>query len=79
MEEVESVVLSALAAKTGRRPTLSDDLARISIDSLSMAEVALEIEQQLHVKLNEGILDQPTVGDLINHVAALRRQQSSAI
>ena len=78
MEEVESVVLSALAAKIGRRPKLSEDLARISIDSLAMAEIALEIEQQLQVKLNEGILDQQTVGDLVYHVAALRRRQAPA-
>jgi acyl carrier protein len=78
MEEVESVVLCALAAKTGRRPKLSDDLARMSIDSLAMAEIALEIEEKLQVKLTEGILDQPTVGDLVRHIAVLRRQQSPA-
>jgi len=78
MEEVESVVLSALAGKIGRRPKLSDDLARVSIDSLAMAEVALEIEEKLQVRLSEGILDQETVGDLVHHVAALRRKQTAA-
>ena len=79
MDEVESVILSALAAKTGRQPKLTDDLARLAVDSLAMAEIALEIEQKLQVKLDEGILDQPTIGDLVTHVAALRRKQMPAV
>src|SRR5947208_1827826 len=44
MDEVEATVLDALKAKAGPRAplTLTDDLARLSIDSLAMAELALE-------------------------------------
>jgi acyl carrier protein len=76
MDEVESVILSAMEAKIARRPKLSDDLLRVGIDSLAMAEIALEIEQRLGVRLNEGILDQETVGDLIKHVSQLRQKQT---
>ncbi len=76
MDEVESVVVAAIAAKIDRQPRLSDDLARVGIDSLSMAEIALEIEQRLGVRLDEGILDQQTVGDLVHHICQLRQQPS---
>lgn len=76
MDEVESVVVSAIAAKAEHQPKLTDELSRLSIDSLSMAEAAFEIEQKLHVKLGEGILDQRTVGDLVKHVQSLHQQQS---
>jgi acyl carrier protein len=76
MDEVESLILAAIEAKVARRPQLSDDLLRVGIDSLAMAEIALEIEERLGVRLNEGVLDQETIGDLIRHVAQLRQQQS---
>lgn len=76
MDEVESVILSAIEAKVARRPKLSDDLARVGIDSLAMAEIALEVEEQLGVRLDEGVLDQETIGELIQHVARLRQNQS---
>jgi acyl carrier protein len=76
MDEVESVILSAIEAKISRRPMLSDDLLRIGIDSLAMAEIALEIEERLGLRLSEGVLDHETVGQLIEHVATLRQKQS---
>ena len=76
MDEVESLILAAIEAKVARRPQLSDDLLRVGIDSLAMAEIALEIEQRLGVRLDEGVLDQETIGDLVRHVAQLRQQQS---
>lgn len=75
MDEVESVILAAIEAKVARRPSLSDDLAHVGIDSLAMAEIALEVEERLGVRLDEGILDQETIGDLIQHVAILRQKQ----
>jgi acyl carrier protein len=76
MDEVESAIVSAIASKTQKRPALSDDLARIGLDSLAMAEAAFEIEQKLKVKLDDGILDQQTVGDLVRHVRTLVARQS---
>lgn len=79
MEEVESVILAAIEAKVGRRPKTGDDLLRIGLDSLAMAEIALEIEQRLGVRLNEGVLDQETIGELIHHVRELRQKQSPSV
>ncbi len=78
MDEVETVILAAIEAKIARRPKLSDDLIRIGLDSLAIAEIALEIEQHLGVRLSEGVLDQETVGDLVHHVRILRQKQSPA-
>jgi acyl carrier protein len=75
MDEVESVVLSTIAARSKRPAEPADDLSRLGLDSLAMAEVAVEIEQRLGVRLDEGILDQRTLGDLIEHVRMLRSGQ----
>lgn len=74
MDEVESVILTAIEAKVDRRPKLSDDLIRVGIDSLAMAEIALEIEERLGVRLTEGVLDQETIGELVEHVRKLRQE-----
>lgn len=72
MDEVESVVRSTIASKTRRPAELADELSRLGLDSLAMAEVALEIEQRLAIRIDEGILDQRTLGDLVEHVRMLR-------
>ncbi len=78
MDEVETVILTALAAKVESRPALTDELLSLSIDSLAMAELALEIEQKLKVRLNDGILEQKTVGDLVKYVKALVARRGQA-
>ncbi|MGI8982703.1 MAG: acyl carrier protein [Pirellulaceae bacterium] len=77
MDEVEATVLEALKAKAGSRAplTLADDLARLSIDSLAMAELALEIEQRLKIRLDEGVLEQRTVKDLVHYAQKLVEKQ----
>ncbi|MBC7854695.1 MAG: acyl carrier protein [Pirellulaceae bacterium] len=80
MDEVEATVLEALKAKAGPRAplTLADDLARLSIDSLAMAELALEIEQRLKIRLDEGVLEQRTVKDLVLYAQKLVEKQKPA-
>lgn len=81
MDDVEATVLDSLHAKVGTRAQLSDDLATLSIDSLAMAELALEIEQKLKIRLDEGVLEQRTVRDLVIYTQKLverRRQSASA-
>ncbi len=80
MDEVEATVLEALKAKAGFRAplTLTDDLARLSIDSLAMAELALEIEQRLKIRLDEGVLEQRTVKDLVRYAQKLVEKQKQA-
>jgi acyl carrier protein len=78
MDDVEATVLEALKAKVGPRAQLTDDLARLSVDSLAMAELALEIEQRLKIRLDEGVLEQRTVKDLVHYAQKLVEKQKPA-
>lgn len=75
MDDVEATVLEALHAKVGSRAQLTDELARLSVDSLAMAELALEMEQRLKIRLDEGVLEQRTVKDLVRYAQKLVDQQ----
>ena len=78
MDDVEATVLEALKRKVGPRAQLTDDLARLSVDSLAMAELALEIEQRLKIRLDEGVLEQKTVKDLVHYAQKLVEKQKTA-
>lgn len=75
MEDVQATVLEALASKVECRAEITDDLAQLSVDSLAMAELALELEQRLKIRLDDGVLDQKTVKDLIAYVQSLVDKQ----
>jgi acyl carrier protein len=77
MDDVEATILEALKAKVGRAE-LTDELARLSVDSLAMAELALEIEQRLKIRLDEGVLEQRTVNDLVHYAQKLVDKQKQA-
>jgi acyl carrier protein len=78
MDDVEATVLAALHAKVGSPAQLTDDLTRLSIDSLAMAELALEIEQRLKIRLDDGVLDQRTVKDLVCYAQSMVEKQKQA-
>ena len=78
MEDVQATVLEALATKAECRALITDDIAKLSIDSLAMAELALEIEQRLKIRLNDEVLDQRTVKDLVDYVQALVDKQKAS-
>lgn len=78
MDDVETTVLEALKTKVGARVQISDDLTRLSIDSLAMAELALEIEQRLKIRFDEGVLEQKTVKDLVRYAQNLVEKQKQA-
>jgi acyl carrier protein len=75
MDEVEATVLEALKTKVGPRAQLTDELSKLSVDSLAMAELALEIEQRLKIRLDEGVLEQRTVKDLVRYSQKLVEEQ----
>jgi acyl carrier protein len=75
MDEVELVILNSIEAKVARRPQPSDDLLRVGIDSLAMAEIALEIDELTYGAEHPKVA---TIGDLIAHVSQLRRNQARA-
>lgn len=77
MEDVQATVLEVLATKLECRPLITDDLAKLSVDSLAMAELAVEIEQRLKIRLNDDVVDQRTVKELVAYVQALVDKQKA--
>lgn len=75
MQDVQAAVLEALASELDCPVNLSDDLAALSIDSLAMAELALNIEKRLKIRLDEEVLEQRTVQDLVDYTQSLVDKQ----
>ena len=76
VDEVQGVIVDAIRAKVGGQPTLDDSLALLDIDSLAMAEITLEIEQKLQLRLDESVVEAQTVGELTELVRRRKQQQS---
>jgi acyl carrier protein len=75
---VEQVILDLLRAKLGGQPRREDALGLLNVDSVALAELSLEIEQALHVRMDEGVLEAVTVGEMIDYVAELRGRQHNS-
>ncbi|MFO0902584.1 MAG: acyl carrier protein [Pirellulales bacterium] len=69
--DVECKVIDLLSAKLGTRPTREDDLAILNLDSLALAEFSVELEKLFAIKIDEGILEVQTVGDVIDYTSQL--------
>lgn len=76
MDDIEAIILKAIETHTEVRPKLSDELSLLNFDSLAMAETAHDIEQTLQVRLDDRLLDQRTVGELINYVREIHQAQA---
>ncbi len=76
MDDIEAIILSSIETHTEMRPKLTDELALLNFDSLAMAETAHDIEQKLHIRLDDRLLDQRTVAELIDYVRQLRADQT---
>jgi acyl carrier protein len=71
VESIEVKLINLLGEKYGTRPTLDDSLALLCLDSVGMAELSFDIEQQFHVKVDHHFQDQETVQDLANYIRKL--------
>lgn len=76
-DDVAERVLALLRAKTSHEVRPEDSLALLEIDSVGTAELSLEIEKSLHVRVDEEIMDVETVAELIDYVR--RRQAASRL
>ena len=76
VDEVQNVIVNAIRAMVGGQPQLDDSLALLDLDSLAMAEVTLEIEQRLQLRLDESVLEARTVGELCDLVRGCRQKQN---
>lgn len=68
MKSIEETLLDRLEAKFGSRPQLSDGLAFLGIDSVGMAELTFELEDQFNVRVGDDIIHVDTVQDLANYI-----------
>ena len=68
MESIEDKLLISFTKKFGRRPKLSDGLAYIGVDSMGMAELTCELEEEFAIQVGDDILNADTVQDLANYI-----------
>ncbi len=66
--DLEEKILARLASKFGGSPKLTDDLVLIGVDSIGMAELALELEKEFAISVDEAVVDNETVQDLVDYV-----------
>jgi acyl carrier protein len=74
-QDLEAKILKRLAEKFGGSPQLSDDLVLIGVDSIGMAELALELEKEFQISVDEAIVDNETVQDLADYVRERMQQK----
>lgn len=74
MDSIEEQLLTNFANKFGSRPKLSDGLAYIGVDSVGMAELTFELEEQFGIRVGDDIVNVDTVQDLADYIR--ERQQA---
>ena len=74
MESIEEKLLSKLASKFGSQPELDDELAFIGVDSVGMAELTIELENDFGIQIADDIVYVSTVRELVDYV---RQQQAN--
>jgi acyl carrier protein len=68
VDSIEERLLTSFAEKFGSRPELSDGLAFIGVDSVGMAELTFEIEEEFGIRVGDDILNTDTVQDLADYI-----------
>ncbi len=68
MDVLTDKVLGLLESKFGQRPSLDDPLAFIGVDSISMAELTVEIEKIFGIRVEDDVVQIETVGELVAYI-----------
>jgi acyl carrier protein len=68
MDRIEEKLLARLAAKFGTDPVLSDGLAYIGVDSVGLAELTVDIEQEFGIRVEDDIVNVETVKELADYI-----------
>jgi acyl carrier protein len=71
----EALVCELLRGKFGGNPKPGDALVDLEIDSLGMAELALELERTFQVRIDDSILDARTIAELARGIDRLRSKR----
>ncbi|MEM8733937.1 MAG: acyl carrier protein, partial [Planctomycetota bacterium] len=78
VEKIEDVLLQRLNQKFGTNPTLSDGLAFVGADSVGMAELTVELEQEFGVTITDEVFTVETVQELANYIRSLQESNNQA-
>lgn len=70
VKSLEERIAQALSEELGRDVRVSDSLDALGIDSLRMAQLAVEIEDRFGFSVDEELLDVGTVQELAEYVRA---------
>ena len=68
MTLIEERLLAKLAQKFGTEPQLSDGLAYIGVDSVGLAELTAEIEQEYGIRITDDVVSLETVQELADYI-----------
>ena len=68
MDDLEAKLVEAVADRTGSAPGLDDDLNRLGLDSVDMANFVREIEDRFHIRVDEEIFDVQTLEELARYI-----------
>ncbi|MDG2384452.1 MAG: phosphopantetheine-binding protein [Pirellulaceae bacterium] len=68
MKSHQARVLQIIANKTGSRPSLSDPIDQLGIDSLAMAEMIYDLESTFGIRTDDQLLELCTIQDLCDYL-----------
>jgi acyl carrier protein len=78
MSDVQRAILDTIRAKTGKMPDLEQTWWEMEVDSLTMAEITLELESRLQIYFDDRVLDTENVSDLVDLVQEMKPECSSS-
>ena len=78
MATVLERLIEMLAAKFGGSPEPKDGLAFLGADSIGMAELTLDLEEQFQIQLTDELSDLETVQDLADYIERLQSEKQNS-
>lgn len=66
--EIEAHLLVALRVRFGAKITPSTDLSRLGVDSLSMADLIMDLEDEFNIRVDQEIFDIDTARGLAVYI-----------
>ncbi len=68
MDSIEQYILERVRFHTDEDVTLSDSLAIVGIDSVTMAELTFELERHFKIRVGDDVVQVETIGELVEYV-----------
>lgn len=67
-------VISVIQAKSDFPVTVDATLESLGLDSISLAEITLDLEQKFNIQADEALLDANSVAEVASYVETARRK-----